>query len=293
MALYGAPIWVDALSPHNRTLLRRPQRVMATRAVRGYCTISAEAACVLAATPPWELDAQMLADTYKRSAEAKSRGQPLIPEETRRLREISRQHLLEAWSRQLEEPRYGQRTVAAFRPILHDWVERRQGVLSFHMTQVLSGHGCFGSYLFRVGRERSRECHQCGCADDTAQHALEDCPDGAVERAELVSAIGADLSLPAVAEAMVSGERSFAAVSAFCGAVMTRREEAERQRPLSLSPLPANEAQKGGPKTARLRPPTAIDWERLDDGVGENPLSKCPQDAADIPSVHGMSATTG
>ncbi|CAH2087658.1 unnamed protein product [Euphydryas editha] len=29
MALYGAPIWCDALTTKNKTLLRRPQRVIA------------------------------------------------------------------------------------------------------------------------------------------------------------------------------------------------------------------------------------------------------------------------
>ncbi|CAH2108906.1 unnamed protein product [Euphydryas editha] len=52
MAMYGAPVWVDALSRANKTLLRRPQRVIATRAIRGYRTVSWTAACVLAGDPP-------------------------------------------------------------------------------------------------------------------------------------------------------------------------------------------------------------------------------------------------
>ncbi|XP_064076358.1 uncharacterized protein LOC135194639 [Vanessa tameamea] len=35
MALYGAPIWVDALTADNRALLRKPQRVIAVRGIRG------------------------------------------------------------------------------------------------------------------------------------------------------------------------------------------------------------------------------------------------------------------
>ncbi|CAH2083744.1 unnamed protein product [Euphydryas editha] len=37
MALYRAPIWVDALTAHNKTLLRQPYRIIALRAI---CTVS-------------------------------------------------------------------------------------------------------------------------------------------------------------------------------------------------------------------------------------------------------------
>ncbi|XP_045449438.1 uncharacterized protein LOC123658003 [Melitaea cinxia] len=64
MAMYGAPIWADALGRANKIQLRRPQRVIATRAIRGYRTVSWTAACVLAGDPPWELQAEILAETY-------------------------------------------------------------------------------------------------------------------------------------------------------------------------------------------------------------------------------------
>ena len=59
MALYGAPVWLDALDKgKNLSLLRASQRIMAIRAARGYRTISFEAACVLAGSPPWDLVAE-------------------------------------------------------------------------------------------------------------------------------------------------------------------------------------------------------------------------------------------
>ncbi|XP_047544444.1 uncharacterized protein LOC125076632 [Vanessa atalanta] len=62
MALYGAPIWVDALTADNRALLRKPQRVIAVRGIRGYRTVSWAAATLLAGDPPWELQAEVLAE---------------------------------------------------------------------------------------------------------------------------------------------------------------------------------------------------------------------------------------
>ncbi|XP_050349534.1 uncharacterized protein LOC126772973 [Nymphalis io] len=55
MALYGVPIWVDALTTQNRALLRKPQKVIAVRAIRGYRTVFWIAATLLAGDPPWEL----------------------------------------------------------------------------------------------------------------------------------------------------------------------------------------------------------------------------------------------
>lgn len=53
MALYGAPVWAMDMTAGTLAILRKPQRAMAVRVVRGYRTISYEAACVLARPPPW------------------------------------------------------------------------------------------------------------------------------------------------------------------------------------------------------------------------------------------------
>ncbi|XP_045447508.1 uncharacterized protein LOC123655797 [Melitaea cinxia] len=64
MAMYGAPVWADALGRANKIQLRRPQRVIVTRAIRGYRTVSWTAACVLAGDSPWALQVEILAETY-------------------------------------------------------------------------------------------------------------------------------------------------------------------------------------------------------------------------------------
>lgn len=231
MALYGAPVWVGALTSPNKAQLYRPQRVMAVRAIRGYRTISHEAACVLAGTPPWDLDAEVLAEVYERCTQAKARGEGPAPEEVDRWRQFAQINLLHRWRRRLEEPSAGQRTVAALRPILKEWVNRRHGSLTFHLVQILSGHGSFGRYLCHIaGREPLAVCHHCACSEDTAEHTLEVCPAWAQERASLAMVVGRDLSLPAVVKAMVGNKRSWEAMVSFCEQVMSQKEAAERTR---------------------------------------------------------------
>ncbi|XP_071877335.1 uncharacterized protein [Bombus fervidus] len=64
--LYEAPIWAGDLMANRRslTLLRRLHRTTAIRIARGYRTISHASASVLAASPPFELQALAFQQVY-------------------------------------------------------------------------------------------------------------------------------------------------------------------------------------------------------------------------------------
>ena len=95
---------------------------------------------------------------------------------------------------------------------------------------MLTGHGCFGEYLHRIGKEATARCHHCDADVDSAQHTLEHCPAWALLRRALVAEIGRDLSPPAVFGALLANERSRKAVVTFCEQVMLQKEAAERER---------------------------------------------------------------
>nr|XP_012217855.1 PREDICTED: uncharacterized protein LOC105669457 [Linepithema humile] len=118
-------------------------------------------------------------------------------------------------------------TTHAIQPCLPEWVDRRGRGLEFHLTQVLTGHGCFGDYLCRIGREHTTGCHHCAAGRDSAQHTLTECEAWTEERRALTAVVGQDLSLPALIQAMLEGEEKWKAASDFCGAVMSQKEEAE------------------------------------------------------------------
>ncbi|KAJ0177492.1 hypothetical protein K1T71_007501 [Dendrolimus kikuchii] len=118
-----------------------------------------------------------------------------------------------------------------------EWLQRRYGTLTFRLTQVLSGHGCFGRYLCRIRREQTSGCHHCvGGDEDTALHTLQVCPAWDEQRRDLVAAVGADLSLPAVVKAMVGSADAWDAAASFCETVMSAKEAAEREREQSATP---------------------------------------------------------
>ncbi|CAB3239807.1 unnamed protein product [Arctia plantaginis] len=66
------------------------QRVLAVRAIRGYRTVSTEAACALAGTPPWDLEAEVLAEEYRRTTEFRAVIGSTPPKEVREWREAAR-----------------------------------------------------------------------------------------------------------------------------------------------------------------------------------------------------------
>ncbi|KAL0861734.1 hypothetical protein ABMA27_009210 [Loxostege sticticalis] len=170
MALYGAPVWYGALSGCNVTLLKRAQRHLATRVIRGYRTVSGDAALALAGSMPWDLEALVLAAMYEWRGDQRSQGQRPAPREVEAERLLLEEDALAAWRERLADSTYGRRTTGAIAPVLTEWVRRQHGRLTFRMTQVLSGHGCFGAYLAMIRREPTAKCHHCHrCDEDTAR----------------------------------------------------------------------------------------------------------------------------
>ena len=50
------------------------------------------------------------------------------------------------------------------------WQKRRDGEVSFYLTQFLSGHGYFRQYLHRMGKVTTPFCRYCGHDRDDREH---------------------------------------------------------------------------------------------------------------------------
>ena len=154
-------------------------------------------------------------------------------EEVRRLHLRRRQ--IEVWKGRLSSAstRSGVRVAGAIRPVLREWTERRRfGLLTLRLVQVLTGHGCFGEYLHRIGREPTTVCHHCGAPMDSAEHTLLECPAWEGARRVLTDALGLledgeELSLGSIVLAMLSGTDKWEAATSFCKEVISRKEDAE------------------------------------------------------------------
>jgi len=231
IALYAAPVWAAEVEGSRQLcdLLHKVQRRVAQRAIRAYRTTSHATATTLAGQSPLELLASMRKQVYLEMAELR-RGKMPPPRAVKLMRVRARQRLVAAWSNWVCRPSAaGKRIVEAVQPRLVSWLERGWGGFTYRATQVFTGHGCFGDYLCRIGRERTTRCHHCGAVMDSAQHTLQECPEWAEQRGVL-AAVGNDLSLPAVVDAILGSERAWKSLLAFCVEVMSAKEEAERAR---------------------------------------------------------------
>uniref|UniRef100_A0A2H1VTZ2 SFRICE_019908 n=1 Tax=Spodoptera frugiperda TaxID=7108 RepID=A0A2H1VTZ2_SPOFR len=71
----------------------------------------------------------------------------------------------------------GLAVIAAVSSLFEEWLERRHGVLTYRLTQVLTGHESFGRFLFLIWREETPGCHHCeDRPEDTVEHTVAVCP---------------------------------------------------------------------------------------------------------------------
>ncbi|XP_063634890.1 uncharacterized protein LOC134805538 [Cydia splendana] len=213
---------------------------------RGYKTIGHAAACALAGTIPWELDARLLAERYNQRTELRIADERLAPRELEARLDAEKKRARDRWKSQLEDEPYGTYTIAALLTSFDSWLDRKSGTLTYRQVQVMTGHGCFGHYLYTIRREPSPVCHHCGYDDDTAYHTMVECPTWAPERWELEMALNVDdLSLHNIVARILVSERSWAAFHNFSEKVMRKKEEAERAREDRADAHPLRQRRRG------------------------------------------------
>jgi len=245
--LYGAPTWASALRycPAGAAAMASVQRRAALRSVCAYRTVSHDAAVVVAGIPPIDLlasercrafDARNAVDRARTDLPgAPAADAPHLPALLPRARTLTK------WSRRLgalEVPEESGRawTRALIPPdALAQWVNRSHGLMTYRLTQIFTGHGCFNRFLHRIGRAQSPGCSHCGFPgeeneeDDDAHHTLMRCEAFEGDRERLVRKIGRFEPGDLVSRMLVSKDQ-WTAVADFAETVMKEKELAERQR---------------------------------------------------------------
>ncbi|XP_011685328.1 PREDICTED: uncharacterized protein LOC105448464 [Wasmannia auropunctata] len=198
---YDAPVWAPTLSS-NRRVVRKicaVQRRVALRVIAAYRTVSYQAAFLLARVIPVEF----LADRYRRvfldTREIQGRDIPVTNRMYARIREGALEAALDAWAEACGRPSpTAVELRGALIPVLARWYGRSHGHLTYRMTQMLTGHGCFRSFLLRIGKVPHGNCVFCGDPIDSNVHTLRSCPACNTEREELVGTVDPDLDLRTV-----------------------------------------------------------------------------------------------
>lgn len=111
------------------------------------------------------------------------------------------------------------------------YTRRHGGGMTFRLSQLLTGHGSFAVYVFRIGKVDDPRYTHCNMGEeDSAEHTLTRCEAWEADRIALRETIGQDLSLVVVIAAMCRSAEEWAGVSRFAESVMLKKEIAERDR---------------------------------------------------------------
>lgn len=228
---YGAPIWCSALL--NRKLnskITKIQRLTAIRTIAGYKTISVDAALLLARIPPAVLHTAYYKRVFTRICDFKSTD-AWCKKREKEIKADEKILLHRQWMIYIQrEDAAGKRTCEAIAPCFQNWIDRSHGSMTYRTTQLLTGHGCFYAYLFRIGKVDTPQCPFCDLEPDTAEHTIQVCPQWTNERQELQREIGTNLDLTRIVEKICISSENWVAFCKFAEDILTRKEEDERAR---------------------------------------------------------------
>lgn len=150
--------------------------------------------------------------------------------------------LMRQWDIVLSNPGiWGAKTVSAIRPYLSRWMNRNYGELNYQVTQILTGYGSFGHFLYRIGKRESSMCFHCTHHDDTVEHTLVECPAWEDLRGKFLLDIGVNrtdrINLELIIDKILQRKEHWLAFSNFAKMVITSKEKEERRRArVSVSP---------------------------------------------------------
>lgn len=211
--LYGAPIWAEGIKTQKyKGIMTKVQRKMALRIIRGYRTISTEAAIALASLIPVDLKAIERKTIY---------NNPEMPKKEIRLQTLDKmQNIWETSSK----GRWTYRLI----PNLKGWYERKHGETSYEMTQVLSGHGCFEAYLYKYKRSNSPNCPYCQNEEDTPEHTIFQCQNWTELREAAKTKMGKPLKPEEIIGYMLSSREAWETVETMARTIIQRKEKEQR-----------------------------------------------------------------
>ncbi|CAB0039999.1 unnamed protein product [Trichogramma brassicae] len=203
--LYGAPTWREATGTHS--YVRKAEAIhrrACLRAICGFHSISHDAEHVLAGTPPLVLLVDERSRLYEHSRED-ARSDATSDERAKTLKK---------WQAQWSATTKGRWTYR-LKPSIAAWIERRHGEVNYHLTQLLSGHGCFRSYLCRTKNDTSSSCPTCHPTVEDVLHVIFHCPRLTSEREELYQLANGPSEPKTFVAFMLENERNWEATSSF------------------------------------------------------------------------------
>lgn len=165
----------------NKTQIRKLkslQRKILISVASGYKTISFTAIHVITGEMPIEIKLGLInkRKNYKieinKTREKKSEKE--IKTQLNALTNDLTEEALDIWQETYEKSKTGRHTYAII-PDLRVLYKSKEWYVNYYITQALTGHGLFSSYLFKLGLTDTTNCKECGKEEGLAIHCLFEC----------------------------------------------------------------------------------------------------------------------
>ncbi|RZF41235.1 hypothetical protein LSTR_LSTR010463 [Laodelphax striatellus] len=126
-----------------------------------------------------------------------------------------------AWQQRWEAGTTGRWTAVLIKNI-RAWTRAPACEVGFFLTQFLTGHGYFRSYLFVMGKVASPKCALCGVNGD-AKHTFFQCLHFQEEREEVSNRLG-ELSADSIIGKMLMKEELWSIVASYVEGVLRQKK---------------------------------------------------------------------
>lgn len=212
--LYGCTIWKEALKYKKyQKMLDQSQRKLALRVCRGYRTIGVEAARVVGRVIPLEF---LVEEREIRKKESSGTVKEIREATLRKWQEKWDNHCGSQWTKRLI-------------PNIARWFGRKHGTVDYWLTQFLTGHGCFQSYLAVVKNLENRNCLYCNIEEDDSEHTFFRCSNWKAEREKVEEALGCTMTPENVIDKMLQSEKYWVLINTFIRRIQQAKEKKEKE----------------------------------------------------------------
>lgn len=210
--LYAAPVWVQGIRiERQKKVLIRVQRSAAIRICRAYRTVSTDAVLLIARTIPITLLLEERAAVFGKSDEQKK---------------AERENTIAQWNEEWKKGTKGQWTRTLL-PEIYEWLRRKHGKVTYRLTQVFTGHGCFGTYLHKIKKKVNSNCFYCAEEDDVA-HTVFHCKHFKSKKEEAEKKLKKELKTENIINVMLESEVNWDIIAKYLEEIMKEKEEKER-----------------------------------------------------------------
>jgi hypothetical protein len=114
------------------------------------------------------------------------------------------------------------------------WIARRHGDVTYHLSQLLSGNGCFREYLFKYKHVETPYCLYCKEMPENAEHVLMQCVRFDRERSALEQNVGEPITPHGLVQYMLRSQENWDVVNGIVTSIMQRVRHDERRAAMSI-----------------------------------------------------------